>query len=145
MDSIPTDVLSFRLRSSILTVLVVFGLLAGCYSSRWEKFDETMKSQIGIKNKDSILFSGVRPSKKAGVARRLGLHHSASALSVGKTYRAFAPSPGRVGLSPRFSCHTMYYNCQFNARWSHLDQRRFSFPELPAGVRLVQSRSGSLK
>ena len=48
-----------------LTIIFVFGLLAGCYSGRWEKFDETMKSQIGIKNRDHYVVEWGPPSKRA--------------------------------------------------------------------------------
>lgn len=64
MNRTPTDVLSFTLRSLILTVLLAVQL-AGCYSSRWEKFDETMKSQIGVKNKDHYIVQWGPPSKRA--------------------------------------------------------------------------------
>lgn len=65
MNSSVTDVLSFRLQSLIFTLLISFNLLTGCYSSRWEKFDETMKSQIGTKNRDHYIAQWGPPSKRA--------------------------------------------------------------------------------
>lgn len=65
MNSSVTDVLSFRLQSLIFILLVSLGLLTGCYSSRWEKFDETMKSQIGTKNRDHYIAQWGPPSKRA--------------------------------------------------------------------------------
>ena len=40
------------------------GLLLGCYSGRWQEYDETMKSQIGSKNKDYYIAEWGNPSKR---------------------------------------------------------------------------------
>lgn len=36
----------------VLTMILMVGLLGGCYSTQWERLDEKIKSEIGVKNKN---------------------------------------------------------------------------------------------
>ena len=42
-------------------------LFEGCYSTRWEKFDEQMKSEVGVKKKDDYIIAWGPPSKRAAL------------------------------------------------------------------------------
>ena len=65
MNSVPGNGLSVRFWLLPLTIVFMSGLLAGCYSTRWEKFDEKMKSEIGVKNKDYYIVQWGPPSRRA--------------------------------------------------------------------------------
>jgi hypothetical protein len=58
---------NFSVRRLLLTLVVIgwSALLLSCYSNRWEQYDETMKSQIGSKNKDYYIVQWGPPSKRA--------------------------------------------------------------------------------
>jgi hypothetical protein len=54
-----------RCSAVLLLVIGWSGLLLGCVSEKWQTYDETMKSQIGIKNKDFYVVQWGPPSKRA--------------------------------------------------------------------------------
>ena len=49
----------------LITLLTAPLLINSCYSTRWAEFDTTMKSEIGVKNKDYYISKWGPPSRGA--------------------------------------------------------------------------------
>ncbi len=49
----------------VLTMILMVGLLGGCYSTQWERLDEKIKSEIGVKNKDYYVIQWGPPTRRA--------------------------------------------------------------------------------
>ncbi len=50
-----------------IVLLIISLSLTGCYSTRWEKFDEQMKSEVGVKNRDYYIVKWGPPNKRTAL------------------------------------------------------------------------------
>ena len=57
--------LPFTYTLLVLTMILMVGLLGGCYSTQWERLDEKIKSEIGVKNKDYYVIQWGPPTRRA--------------------------------------------------------------------------------
>jgi hypothetical protein len=53
--------------SAWIVLLIISFSLTGCYSTRWEKFDEQMKSEVGVKNRDYYIVEWGPPNKRTAL------------------------------------------------------------------------------